>query len=435
MWQGGSIMLKSISIKKLHNRYDYNIFFNKDLTLLYGSNGCGKTTILNIISIIITGKFYQLYKYQFESIVLELYANEQLIQIYFDTKSEKIYVDFNNRIFEIKRRIDFEFYDEFEYKLRGISNDEIDLESKMNSIFNFIYLPLNRSLVYHEYYKDLKYSNNNSFNNYLDCALNEVEDIISEATRKITLKENAINKDYQKDILSSSVKHFKEEDIPALIFSAKSIDLIQVEDNRKKYINILKDLKMYDLNMKIKIDDFFDSFGRYIRTFRSKKSFTNFNIVMLWTYIEYLKIEDVIEMAEKYNEIKSNIRKPITDFQSIINDFLKYGAINKKIRLKQDGDVYIETDNNPLDLYELSSGEKQLIITFAKLIFSIKQNRKNIFIVDEPESSLHLRWQSLLIPKLLSVDKNVQFIFATHSPEIVGEYRSYTKNVKPLDRK
>lgn len=166
-----------------------------------------------------------------------------------------------------------------------------------------------------------------------------------------------------------------------------------------------------------------------------KKSFTNFNIVMLWTYIEYLKIEDVIEMAEKYNEIKSNIRKPITDFQSIINDFLKYGAINKKIRLKQDGDVYIETDNNPLDLYELSSGEKQLIITFAKLIFSIKQNRKNIFIVDEPESSLHLRWQSLLIPKLLSVDKNVQFIFATHSPEIVGEYRSYTKNVKPLDRK
>lgn len=428
-------MLKGISIKKLHNRYDYNIVFNKDLTLLYGSNGCGKTTILNIISIIITGKFYQLYKYQFESIVLELYGDEQLIQIYFDTKSEKIYVDFNNRIFEIKRRINFEFYNEFEYKIKGISKDEIDLENKMNSIFNFIYLPLNRSLVYHDYYKNLKYSDNNSFNNYLDCALNEVEDIISEATRKITLKENAINKDYQKDILSSSINHFKEEDIPTLIFGAKSIDLKQVEDNRKKYINILKDLKMYDLDMKIKIDDFFDSFGRYIRTFRSKKSFTNFNIVMLWTYIEYLKIEDVIEMAEKYNEIKSNIRKPITDFQSIINDFLKYGAINKKIRLKQDGDVYIETDNNPLDLYELSSGEKQLIITFAKLIFSIKQNRKNIFIVDEPESSLHLSWQSLLIPKLLSVDKNVQFIFATHSPEIVGEYRSYTKNVKPLDRK
>lgn len=68
----------------------------------------------------------------------------------------------------------------------------------MNSIFNFIYLPLNRSLVYHDYYKDLKYSNNNSFNNYLDCALNEVEDIILEATRKITLKENAINQNYQK---------------------------------------------------------------------------------------------------------------------------------------------------------------------------------------------------------------------------------------------
>lgn len=127
-------MLKSISIKKLHNRYDYNIVFNKDLTLLYGSNGCGKTTILNIIGIIITGKFYQLYKYQFEKIIIELYEDEQLIQIYFDTKSEKIYVDFNNRIFEIKERIDLEFYDDFEYKFRGISKDEIDLENKMNSI-------------------------------------------------------------------------------------------------------------------------------------------------------------------------------------------------------------------------------------------------------------------------------------------------------------
>ena len=47
--------LKKLIVKKLHDAYDYSVDFNNDITFLYGTNGCGKTTVLNITEAIITG--------------------------------------------------------------------------------------------------------------------------------------------------------------------------------------------------------------------------------------------------------------------------------------------------------------------------------------------------------------------------------------------
>lgn len=428
-------MLRSIDIHKLHGKYDYNIDFNKDLTLLYGSNGCGKTTILNIVNSIITGKFYQLYKYKFESIIIVLYESDQFIFVYYDNNDNLIHVKLNDQVVRIKQRDDEYYFDGLKLRRKNINKSELNLEKKIKNLFNFIYLPLNRSENYQEItFKDYKYVNNECVYNYLDYSIMEVETLILEATRKITLEENEINKNYQKDILSSSINLYNKDDMSKLMFNAKSIDLKQVKNNKEKYIEILKEFDLYDLSMKSKIDKFFLLFNRFISAFRNNNS-TNYSDFMLLIYIEYLKVEHVIEIAEKYSVVKQEIHKPINQFQDIINEFFKYESINKSIIINQDGKVDIASDAGPMSLFELSSGEKQLIITFAKLIFLIDKNKNNVFIIDEPESSLHLMWQSLLIPTLLSIDKNIQFIFATHSPEIVGKFRNYTKNVKPIVRK
>lgn len=429
-------MLRSINIHKLHGKYDYNIDFNKDLTLLYGSNGCGKTTILNIVNSIITGKFYQLYKYRFESIIIVLYESNQLILVYYDNNDNLIHVKLNDQVVRIKQRDDEYYFDGLRLRRKNINKSELNLEKKIKNLFNFIYLPLNRSENYQEIsFKDYKYVNNECVYNYLDYSIREVETLILEATRKIALEENEINKNYQKDILSSSINLYNKDDMSKLMFNAKSIDLKQVENNKEKYIEILKEFDLYDLSMKSKIDNFFQLFNRFISTFRYKNNSTNYSDFMLLVYIEYLKVENVIEIAEKYSAVKQNIHKPINQFQDIINEFFRYESINKCIVVNQDGKVDIASDAGSISLYELSSGEKQLIITFAKLIFLIDKKKNNVFIIDEPESSLHLMWQSLLIPTLLSIDKNIQFIFATHSPEIVGKFRNYTKSVKPIVRK
>lgn len=73
------VILKSIEIRGLHGMYDYTIQFNKDLTILYGENGSGKTMILHIIANIINADFERFQHLEFESIKLE--ASSTTIEI------------------------------------------------------------------------------------------------------------------------------------------------------------------------------------------------------------------------------------------------------------------------------------------------------------------------------------------------------------------
>lgn len=53
-----NMIIKRLEIKNLHGIYNYNVSFNDDLTFIFGENGCGKTTILDIVSSIVTGRLY-----------------------------------------------------------------------------------------------------------------------------------------------------------------------------------------------------------------------------------------------------------------------------------------------------------------------------------------------------------------------------------------
>lgn len=65
------MIIKKIRISNLHGQHENKeIEFNEKLTFLYGANGCGKTTVLNILTAIVTGKLYNLCDYKFDKIEL-----------------------------------------------------------------------------------------------------------------------------------------------------------------------------------------------------------------------------------------------------------------------------------------------------------------------------------------------------------------------------
>ena len=45
-----------------------------------------------------------------------------------------------------------------------------------------------------------------------------------------------------------------------------------------------------------------------------------------------------------------------------------------------------------------------------------------IFIIDEPEVSLHLAWQEIFVNSILESSPKTQFILATHSPAILSDF-------------
>jgi predicted ATPase len=78
-------------------------------------------------------------------------------------------------------------------------------------------------------------------------------------------------------------------------------------------------------------------------------------------------------------------------------------------------------DETEVPIEALSSGERQLLVMFGHLFFNSFGDRSNVFVIDEPELSLHLRWQEILLQEMQDSSSRAQFIIATHSPEIVGD--------------
>jgi len=74
---------------------------------------------------------------------------------------------------------------------------------------------------------------------------------------------------------------------------------------------------------------------------------------------------------------------------------------------------YIATRRN-----YLSSGEKQLFL--RTLSIKMLEPKNSIILIDEPELSLHPKWQQRIIEVYKKIGENNQIIIATHSPHILG---------------
>ena len=89
----------------------------------------------------------------------------------------------------------------------------------------------------------------------------------------------------------------------------------------------------------------------------------------------------------------------------------------------KNGEFSFTLDNSqqPFPWTSLSSGEKQLLIQFLEVL--LQESRSVIFIADEPEISLHVIWQENLLKAIRNLNENAQLIVATHSPDIVADFR------------
>ena len=114
--------ITELKINKLHGYTDYDVKFNDDITFLYGDNGCGKTTILNIITYIITGKIYELFRYRFESVALHFIstATKKRDKIIISYSENNIVLEYANEKIEID-------YQRFDYMSRNPEeSDEVE---------------------------------------------------------------------------------------------------------------------------------------------------------------------------------------------------------------------------------------------------------------------------------------------------------------------
>lgn len=442
-----NMIIKRLEIKGLHGAYDYNVKFNDDLTFIYGENGCGKTTILDIVSSIVTGKIYNLFNYRFRSITLffregkkgrlnhvSIKSSSDSYEMSIDVPQMQETIEDTRKHGEPIARDD----DQISYDRRFISRYEIP--RFLREAFNYIYLPLSRNsqdgidiseqMAFYRR-RAMLYAEKDLVNkNYLNYSLRYVEEIIRTGYMRISSAENSINAQFRSNIFTSSLKVTSEYDSTRLLTSIKSKETIEsIEHSQAEYIRILKSIGEWNEDTSKRVDVFFKKYKAAYKEAQGKDGDGHYRVTIefLLMNLEFNRINEIAALAQKIETEKERIRTPITSFLSTVNSFFAISEDKKHIGISDEGKIFVEAENpsRKLSLYNLSSGEKQIIIIFACLIFGLPSGKSGIYIIDEPEASLHLAWQKKFVEAIQSVNNSIQLIFATHSPEIIGRFSDH----------
>lgn len=173
-----------------------------------------------------------------------------------------------------------------------------------------------------------------------------------------------------------------------------------------------------------KLKELVDDFGKYQRSLTQIVAKETENEISLSNEIRNNIASATTEQLLEYrslsihiDEVTSRINGPVKEFKDILDS---YFSKTSKIVVVDDEKspllVMLKKDDFPnnLNLYHLSSGEKQLLIIFLTVV--LQKDKPFILLMDEPETSLHVEWQSTLLDNINKLKPNIQIIVATHNP-------------------
>jgi len=122
--------------------------------------------------------------------------------------------------------------------------------------------------------------------------------------------------------------------------------------------------------------------------------------------------------VQKKLSVFDTLAAKIDLFESIINRRFRH----KQMVISKDKGITFATDaGQPLEATSLSSGEQHEVVMLYELLFKVR--RDSLILIDEPEISLHVAWQSQFLQDLTDMTELSGFdvLLATHSPQIITD--------------
>jgi len=472
-------LVRSIYVKGLFGLYDYHLGIDNDFgnaVILYGDNGVGKSTILRLAFHLLSAKGDRghrtaLYKTKYEKIEVTLESGMIFSASFSDKKGRK-YLNFlivdkdNNEITgwdytpggRSGRRVKMEdgsvfyvddMYDEKEeFLISSVSSGIMD-DYQRNKIKKLDVKNKKRGEGYYlRFLKDL------APNVFILNADRKLEcDLVSDPTDEVELRE-AMRYGSPKSI-NDLVARSREIALSQALNAANKwiarkavLGTNQGSDNvHSVYVKILGHLVSPTSNKKLTITDEevtalikkLDKIGNETAElakyeFATVLDMSEFKSVLSSQYHSQNSLpsdllKPYIESLEGRLEAVRPIYQTVDKFISIVNELLT----DKRIGFHLSRGFYIRNAfDEPLSPSQLSSGEQQLLLLFCYVL--VAKDISSVFMIDEPEISLNIKWQRQLVQALLDIteDSNIQFIFASHSLEIISQNR---KRVVKLENK
>ena len=145
------------------------------------------------------------------------------------------------------------------------------------------------------------------------------------------------------------------------------------------------------------------------------------------TELDALELEDDWKIAAlqlHYQDSLDKLRRleGLADRILLFHDLVASKLSGKVMRLHSEQGYVFETPGGAVPARDLSSGEQHEVVMIYRLIFESARNQ--LVLIDEPEVSLHVKWQRQFLDDLIRIAKldGLRFVVATHSPQIVGTW-------------
>lgn len=443
--------LKQFTGKDVRGYMNFDISFRESVTFLIGINGSGKTTVIKLLSGLLTPSFIDLTQIDFNEIKLFCEKLSDQSQIIISCKKDAglIYLDYwdsldrkhiSNSIPFVgdmlnKKRVEMEMINWDRINHSMMLFEETEVVHKIRGLRTPLFLGLNRRIteiskfgsMERDYFGPRRKRNFDLIFDAVDDALSDIQEMFYDSVRQNARSQASISDDFRKKIFAESFKVNKSTSIPIIQYRE---ELNLLEQRREKLNSAISNLGIKDLSSQF--SEFFDSIHKTLETLSNTSSVdanqgtTNpdyMNALLDWMInsAQIEKIDKIIKYANDYSNSIQRLKEPIIRFKDSINLFFKEGK--KEIDVNEQGDIniIIKGSHKKNSIYELSSGEKQLVVMLAHLAFHKKNRRSSIFIIDEPELSLHISWQEIFVDALLTASPETQFIMATHAPAILAK--------------
>ncbi|MDY8025155.1 AAA family ATPase [Paenibacillus polymyxa] len=412
-------------------------FSNEPVSVVFGDNGCGKTTLLKVIYAVISQNNSILLNENVKKVdlfyTIDGGINEKKATVWRNEEIEEFSkVDSNQLSFEIEP-YNWSEFNRREFKeassilfgtSRGISSSSVSISPDIiidfldrgnysrdfrtrSRMHNFAFDLSDYLRKDRKRRRDYNYTERNAINlkeEHLSLDSINMESIQNILIERYSLAKRVTNERVQKalfDTLSMALSVDKSEIEEESGLPEGFSDLIT--SNKDRLVEALTSSPVNALR------------DQLIKVLKSEKNFSQLNNTLLPSLLLKMTMELQSEKA---------ILNSIDTLENVFNDHLLNG---KKLIVNQDG-VLIQIKNKFHSLSELSSGEKHLLSLLT--LFIIEGSKRSFLLIDEPEISLNIKWQRRLLLLLNDLAPDSQIIVASHSPSMSMKNTNFLVEMK-----
>ncbi len=385
-----SLQIRSLWVKDFFKLKDFSIVFNSNISVLIGENGSGKSSVIECLADI----FGHLFKYFVLHDTTADFVDNYLIEYTIDGKNISIESHFSDSESNTFAPI--------------IKIDEEQIEATKNRTQRELfaqYLPSKIVMSYSGVSKQLYHLNKHFEDRYIKKIINTKNNY---SLLPILLpNENPFIyiKDQYVEFIALALMVNNSEPAQSIL------NTIGIDVNGCKVSIIIKKpswakpqkSSTYPWGIQGKVaTDFIDGLNSYGNLLENEEKSAKLQY-------DFYGVFDILPFFEFFELTSSQVLSFLDTL--LCDDLLDSIQISWK------------KDNEPFSLDRLSEGEKQLLLSEGLCV--VLDQRNALLLMDEPDVSLHPKWQREFIPNIRNVwSENAMAVITTHSPNLVSSLKT-----------